>query len=392
MTGSNNPNSDKEGEATAATRNSKKKPSARRTKSKPRKKKKAGKKKSVNRPYPRETLELALKIPLAIREKNGGNPWEPSSVAEAVGRSYKTNPFFYQAAASRDFGLTSGARDSTQIELTALGRRLAYADTKEQEDETRMEAFLSVEIFQKVLEFYDGNNLPEMKFLKNTLENKFKLDPSTHEEFAELFRKNCEYLEISEGFGPSISTSSAEKVAVAGSTGAIRNDFITVAEPETDSGLLCFVAMPFSEKTGEYPDGFFNEVLRQLIAPAARDAGFRVVTARKTGSDVIHATIINGLLDADLVVVDLTEHNPNVLFELGVRMAEDKPVALIRAEGTGKIFDIDNMLRLAEYNPNLWASTVESDLPRLTSHIKGAWENREDSMSFMKILRDNKAK
>ena len=50
------------------------------------------------------------------------------------------------------------------------------------------------------------------------------------------------------------------------------------------------------------------------------------MTARKAGSDVIHATIVNGLLDADLVVADLTEHNPNVLFELGIRMAEDKPV------------------------------------------------------------------
>ena len=90
------------------------------------------------------------------------------------------------------------------------------------------------------------------------------------------------------------------------------------------------------------------------------------------------------------MVVDLTEHNPNVLFELGVRMAEDKPVALIRAKGTGKIFDIDNMLRLEEYSPNLWPSTVENDLPRLTAHIQGAWDNRDDSMSFMKILRDKK--
>lgn len=371
---------------------SKKKSSKKKTSPSKSTKKKATKRKNVNRPYPRVTLEEAIEIPMVIREKHGGNPWEPSDVAAAVNRSHKTNPFFYQSAASRDFGLTNGTRDAAQIELTPLGRRLAYAETSEQEQETRMEAFLNVEIFKDVLEFYDGNNLPEMKFLKNTLENKFKLDPSIHEEFAELFRKNCDYLEISEGFKPSENGNVATTTPSSGSSSVVSNDFITVAEPDSDTGLLCFVAMPFSEKSDQYPQGFFNEVLKQLIAPAARDAGFRVVTARKTGSDVIHATIINGLLDADLVVVDLTEHNPNVLFELGVRMAEDKPVALIRAKGTGKIFDVDNMLRLEEYSPNLWLSTVENDLPRLTAHIKGAWDNRDDTMSFMKILRDKKAK
>jgi nucleoside 2-deoxyribosyltransferase len=78
-----------------------------------------------------------------------------------------------------------------------------------------------------------------------------------------------------------------------------------------------------------------------------------VLTANREGSDVIHATIVNQLLDADLVVADLTENNPNVLFELGLRIAEDKPIALIRSKGTAAIFDVDNMLRVYEYDPNL---------------------------------------
>jgi hypothetical protein len=48
----------------------------------------------------------------------------------------------------------------------------------------------------------------------------------------------------------------------------------------------------------------------------------------------MQATIVNQLLDADLVIADLTENNPNVLFELGLRLSEDRPVALIRAKGT----------------------------------------------------------
>ena len=91
------------------------------------------------------------------------------------------------------------------------------------------------------------------------------------------------------------------------------------------------------------------------------------------------------------MIADLTEHNPNVLFELGVRMALDKPSALIKATGTGKIFDIDNMLRVYEYNGAMWPTTVEKDVPKLKEHIEAAWEARDSQQSYMKILRSTPA-
>ncbi len=46
------------------------------------------------------------------------------------------------------------------------------------------------------------------------------------------------------------------------------------------------------------------------------------------------------------------------------------------------------MLRVYEYNTNLWRTTIEKDLPELASHIKASCENRERERSYMKILRD----
>ena len=106
---------------------------------------------------------------------------------------------------------------------------------------------------------------------------------------------------------------------------------------------------------------------------------------------MIQSTIVNDLLKADLVVADLTEHNPNVLFELGMRMREDKPVALIKARGTGRIFDVDNMLRVVEYDPNLWGSTVLVDRPNVTDHIRATWQNRDSGISYMKLLNQTPA-
>jgi hypothetical protein len=89
--------------------------------------------------------------------------------------------------------------------------------------------------------------------------------------------------------------------------------------------------MPFGEREPTRSVGFFDEVLRALIAPAGRDAGFEVLTANRDGSDVIHATIVNQLLDADLVIADLTENNPNVLFELGLRISDPPTTCYARA-------------------------------------------------------------
>jgi len=75
-------------------------------------------------PFPRTTLEEALKIPYAIKDHNGGNPWEPDEIRKAVGAGTGGNAWFYLTAASRDYGLTTGTRDAEKIALTDLGRDL----------------------------------------------------------------------------------------------------------------------------------------------------------------------------------------------------------------------------------------------------------------------------
>ncbi len=324
------------------------------------------KKGRTRRPFPRVTLEEALKIPVAIKVHNGGNPWV--------------------TAASRDFGFTVGTRDTAKIALADFGRDLVYAPDPDTEKELKVRAFLNIDIFKRVLEYYKGSNLPEMKYLGNVLQKEFGLDPETHEEFSRLFRENCQYLGITSGIPSSPGDINATE------TSASAPETITLAESEGASKLTAFVIMPFGERDPKHPSGFFQEVLRSVITPAAKASQFTVKTANRQGSDLIQSTIINDLMDADLVIADLTEHNPNVMFELGMRMAEDKPVVLIKASGTGPLFDVDNMLRVFEYSQNLWSTTVEKDMPNLREFIRGSWENRASEKSYMKILRGTKTK
>ncbi len=352
---------------------------------KPKKKTAAKKAAKQKRPFPTETLESSVMVAQKIKELNGGNPWPPADVANSMGYSPKTNTFYYLTASARDYGFTEGTRDTEKIAIADIGRKFVYAGNQDEEKQSLQEAFFNVPIFKQVYEHYKGSTLPELKYLGNTLESEFNLSPEYHEDFHRLFQSNCRYIQKFGDFAENNSETTFHTIA---HRDVQDSNIITLATPEKGGKLKAFVALPFSEKSGNWPKGFFSEVLNALITPAGVDAGFQVVTARKQGSDVIQATIINELLSADLVIADLTDHNPNVLFELGMRMAFDKPVALIRAEGTGPIFDVDSMLRVWAYSPNLWRSSLESDIPELTAHIKGAWDNKDKGKTYLQLLKE----
>jgi hypothetical protein len=330
--------------------------------------------------FPRNTLEETLRIAYAIKDHNGGNSWETDEVRKSIGAGTGGNAWFYLTAASRDYGLTVGTSSTDKISLSELGREIVFAPNPVIEKKLKTQAFLNIAVFNSVLEYYKGSNLPEMKYLGNTLQKEFQLAPETHEEFSRIFRENCTYLDIKSG------PSHTQKNTLDNGEGSIAGPVTVTLAESCENSLTAFVIMPFVERQPEHPLGFFAEVLRSLITPAAKDQ-FTVRTANRSGSDLIQSTIMNDLINADLVIADLTEHNPNVLFELGVRMAESKPVVLIKAEGTPPLFDVDNMLRVFPYSPNLWQTTIEKDLPALREFIQGAWENRDSEKTYMKILR-----
>jgi hypothetical protein len=187
------------------------------------------------------TLEEALKVPQAIRQKNNGHPWDTALVATACGTTPKTDKFFYLAAAARDYGLTTGSRDTPQISLTEFGRTLLYAPSAEIEREKKIEAFFKVERFKQVYDFYEGSSLPEQQYLSNALENQFQIDPSDHEEFAAVFKANCKYLGIENGLGG--------LVKAAGGVGDAKViDTRSLGKPKGEFERTAFVIMPFSEK------------------------------------------------------------------------------------------------------------------------------------------------
>lgn len=131
----------------------------------------------------------------------------------------------------------------------------------------------------------------------------------------------------------------------------------------------CFVVMPISDGLG-YADGHFRRVYEHLIGPACRQAGFEPVRAddvQKT--NVIVIDILRRILEADLVLCDMSAKNANVMYELGIRQAFSKPVVLIKDSITERVFDVQS-LRTYDYDPSLRIDSVERDVRRIAAAIK----------------------
>lgn len=147
----------------------------------------------------------------------------------------------------------------------------------------------------------------------------------------------------------------------------------------------CFVIMPFSD--GEaYEKGHFRSVYEDIIVPAVNESGYiphRADDVKQT--NLIHLDILKRLIDAPICVCDLSSRNPNVLFELGIRQAFDKPVVLIQESETPKIFDI-SMLRIIEYSKDMKYRDVLTVQQSLSDAIKATLDVSPDSANVNSII------
>lgn len=140
-----------------------------------------------------------------------------------------------------------------------------------------------------------------------------------------------------------------------------------------DKGM-CFVIMPISDPDN-YAKGHFESVYKDIFAPAINKAGY---TPHRVDEDVssglIQAKIIENLINAPMVICDLSTRNPNVLFELGIRQAYDKPVVLVQEIGTDRIFDI-NGISCIDYDPSLFYRSVLDMQEKIANAIQETEKN-----------------
>lgn len=105
---------------------------------------------------------------------------------------------------------------------------------------------------------------------------------------------------------------------------------------------LVFVAMPFGKKRSDNVEIDFDQIYKKAIIPAASKCDVEIIRAdeERTGG-IIHRSMYERLLLAEVVIADLTMANPNVFYELGIRhCARPKSTILIFAANAKLPFDV----------------------------------------------------
>ena len=96
--------------------------------------------------------------------------------------------------------------------------------------------------------------------------------------------------------------------------------------------MKCFVILPFGAP--------FDEYYREIITPAGKSVGLEVIRADEV-YDVrpIMEDIVTGIIEADVIIAEVTRRNPNVNYELGMAHALGKPVVIISQSSEDIPFD-----------------------------------------------------
>ena len=137
----------------------------------------------------------------------------------------------------------------------------------------------------------------------------------------------------------------------------------------------CGLVMPISD-TPNCPESHWRDV-KAIFVDALKSKFETELVSEEPEVNIIHSKIVNNLHDNPLVVVDISELNANVMFELGLRLAFDKPTVLVKDDKTEWKFDI-SPLETLEYPRDLRHSTILNFKKELANKALASHKKREE--------------
>lgn len=101
---------------------------------------------------------------------------------------------------------------------------------------------------------------------------------------------------------------------------------------------ICGIIMPISSIEGCTKDHWVE--VKGILSEAIKAANFNpCLVSDADDSGVIQKRIVQNIYDNDIIVCDVSCKNPNVMFELGMRLAFDKPTIIVIDDKTNYTFD-----------------------------------------------------
>lgn len=144
----------------------------------------------------------------------------------------------------------------------------------------------------------------------------------------------------------------------------------------------CFVVCPIGND-GSDTRKRSDQLLKHIIKPVCSETDFECVRVDELNrNDCLTETILDYLKSADLVIADLTDHNPNAFYEIGYRSALGKPIIHLKDKSVTLPFDVSS-IRAFDYDLTD-LDLVDSLKDRLIKTINSIEFNQDNSTNNIK--------
>lgn len=123
-------------------------------------------------------------------------------------------------------------------------------------------------------------------------------------------------------------------------------------------------------------------MVKQIISNCALALGYEFVSPELSDNPIdISDQILENLKKSDIVVADIAFNNPNVFFELSIRLALNKPLIIVHSAHDQIPFDLLNfpIIRIDNDNPELWENAQQKIMKQINAFDSGKFEQNKIS-------------
>lgn len=337
-----------------------------------------GKRTRQSRPFPAASFEESLELAQAIHRLSGGKSIRRLTLFDELGKAPESGPSRQLITNSNKYGLTKGGYAAEYIELTEDGA-LASSDEAPPRERTRAQIKCALEmipIFKALYEKFVGNKLPAKQVLIDAAKDE-SLSAELGEEATDIFIVNLRFIGLLRTLSgadrivtidhlldtlPPTAEAQSTSVDLEPPTAVGKIHSLTTVDASTFDNI-CFYITPIGDDGTEvrkHADLF----LGSIVEPAVEPFKLKVVRADKIDKPgMITKQIIDHLVNAKLVIADLSYHNPNVFYELAIRHAMRLPTVQIIRKQDRIPFDVGQARTI-----QIDCSDIYSFVPKIESY------------------------
>ncbi len=152
-----------------------------------------------------------------------------------------------------------------------------------------------------------------------------------------------------------------------------------------DGDICCGLIMPISAIDGCSKQHWSD--VHTILSDALKGAGFSSrLVSKSDDSGSIQKRIIQNLYEDPIVVCDVSGKNPNVMFELGIRLAFDKPTIIVKDDQTSYSFDTSSIEHL-DYPRDLRFGEIVEFKELLKEKVVATYERSKTDPNYTTFLK-----